>query len=622
MPSPAHDLLLDFDFNFHLNSKLLTMQCNCFRLRSFWPGLKNSLPLFRGSQYPFFQLGRTMCRSLGVLVIILLLNKAAGWTVEEVIRQLNRDLDRQLNVYFDCQDQELSIDQSVSALHLNTYFPMERLMGRFSENALIIACLSETTENQTLAGVKEFLWALQHLPVLYITNNLTVDFARALKQGFLHVLALDVMSGSLNTYKPYPDIEMHQVEEVKDFKHLTELRNLQGEPVRISVETMSPRCFHYKNRYGKEVYAGYMYKLIQGFIKTYNGTETYVLKDQDPIPYTIGFQILQNGEIDIVPRILFNFNWTYFYRSNVLYNVNSYFIVPWAEPLPKSLYFIRTFKCNVWIALILSFIYASIAIWWIKLRNQNAASTSLVSSFMDVLQLMVQLPNHNQWHFSLGFRHVLPFLVLFPVGFVLTNLYTAQLSSSLTTGLYKQQIDTFDDMVNGKFKLLLESLDTEFLLNLSKRNYIQPGLQNIVRETSLEEVLYLRKNLNTSYSYLAFGDRIEFELSQQKYLRVPLFKILPEIFAQRHFFIPLRHGLPYAELFNDYLQRIWESGIYQKLRLNAYLEGISSGEITFRKSTTWETQVFNMEFYYFAYILLAVGWLLGGVIFLIEKWRG
>ncbi|EDV40616.1 uncharacterized protein Dana_GF20056 [Drosophila ananassae] len=563
-----------------------------------------------------------MCSSLGFLVIILLLNTVAGWPVDEVIRQLNRDLDRQLNVYFDCQDQELSIDQSVSALHLNTYLPMERLMGRFSENALIIACLSETTENQTLAGVKEFLWALQHLPVLYITRNRAVDFGKALKQGFLHVLALDVTNGSLFTYKPYPHIELHQVEEIKDFRHLTKLRNLQGEPVRISVETMSPRCFHYKNRHGKEVYAGYMYKLIQGFINTYNGTETYVLKDQDPIPYTIGFKILQNGDVDIVPRILFNFNWTYFYRSYVLYNVNSYFIVPWAEPLPKSLYFIRTFRCNVWIALILSFIYASIGIWWIKFRKQNAASTSLASTFMDVLQLMVQLPNHNRWHFSLGLRHVLPFLVLFPVGFVLTNMYTAQLSSSLTTGLYKQQIDSFDDMVNGKFNLLLESLDTEVLLSMSKRNYIQPGLQNIVRETSLEEVLYLRKNLNTSYSYLAFGDRIEFELSQQQYLRVPLFKILPEIFVQRLFFIPLRHGLPYVELFNDYLQRIWESGIYQKLRLNAYLEGISSGEITFRKSTTWETQVFNMEFYYFAYILLAVGWLFGGVIFMIEKWRG
>ncbi|KAH8262458.1 hypothetical protein KR026_007114, partial [Drosophila bipectinata] len=565
----------------------------------------------------------SMCRTLSFIVIILLLNTATGWTVPEVIRQLNRDLDRQLNVYFDCQDQELSFDQSVSVLHLNTYFPIQRLMGRFSENALVIACLSEATENRTLEGVKEFLWALQHLPILYITNNnMNVDFSKALKRGFLHVLAFDLKNGSLYTYKPYPKIKVHQVKEIKDFKSLTKLTNLHGEPVRISVETMSPRCFHYKNRHGKVVYAGYMYKLIQGFIETYNGNETYVLKDQDPIPYSVGFQILQNGDVDIVPRILFNFNWNYFYRSYVLYNVNSYFIVPWAEPLPKSLYFIRTFKCNVWIAFILSIIYASIAIWWIKFRKQNAESNSLASTFLDVLQLMVQLPNPIQWHFNLGFHHLVSLLVLLPVGFVLTNLYTAQLSSSLTTGLYKQQIDSFDDMVDGKFKLLLESLDKEVLQNMSKRNYIQPGLQNIILETSLKEVLYFRKNLNTSYLYLAFGDRIEFELSQQKYLRVPLFKILPEIFVQSLFFIPLRHGLPYVELFNNYLQRIWESGIYEKLRLNAYFEGIASGEITFRKSTTWETQVFNMEFYYFAYILLAVGWFLGGVIFLVEKWRG
>ncbi|KAH8305257.1 hypothetical protein KR018_006930, partial [Drosophila ironensis] len=566
------------------------------------------------------QVTRIMDYSSIVQIIILFVGGIAGWTAEKVIGQLNRDFGSVLNVYFDCADRDLWFDDNVSVLQLNSDIKHEKLLGRFSEKALIVACFKESSINRTWRGVKDYLWALQHLPILYVSNSSTgEEFKEALSRGFLRVLSLNLSNGSLYTYEPYPNIRTHQIEDLGEFARLTKLKNLQGYKVKITVETMSPRCFHYQNRQRQKTYAGYMYKVVSGFVSQYNGTVTHVLEDTDPIPYEQGMKILLNNEVDFVPRILFPLEWRYYYHSYFLYNVNTFFIVPWAEPLPKSLYFIRPFDWKVWAAFLVTFVYASIAIWWIKFHQQDAASASLASTFMNVLQLMVLLPISNQWHFSFGLRQVLAFMVLFLFGFILTNLYTAQMSSSLTTGLYKQQINSFDDIVHEKYPLLLESMDTESVMTMSRQKLIPMGLRDIISETTLEMVLYNRKNLNTSYVYLAFEDRIEFELYQQKYLRVPLFKKLPEVFIKRPFFVPIRHGLPYVELFNDYLLRIWESGIYRKLRSDAYFEGISSGEISFRKSTGREIQVFDTEFYYFAYILLGLGWLISCVVFLAEN---
>lgn len=122
-----------------------------------------------------------------------------------------------------------------------------------------------------------------------------------------------------------------------------------------------------------------------------------------------------------------------------------------------------------------SFVYASIVIWWIRYRQQG--NSSLTQSFMDVLQLLFQLPLSKIWHFNMGTHQVVSFIVLFVFGFMLTNLYTAQLSSYLTTGLFKSQINTFDDLFREKRTLLVESFDAEVLHNMTKEKIIQKNLR-------------------------------------------------------------------------------------------------------------------------------------------------
>ncbi|XP_034655832.1 uncharacterized protein LOC117893351 [Drosophila subobscura] len=572
-----------------------------------------SMP-FTWIQCPFVR--PLWCNMSLIFVLLLLLDGAQGaFRAEDVIQQLNEDLKLQLNIYLNCGDViELlpRMDMPKVILETKAEDPLPRILGRYSERSLTIACLAD---NQTLSGIVQLLWGLQHLPILFLLSNpKEFAFERALSQGFLHVLALNLRSGELYTYLPYPTVQIQRLESISEYHRLTQLKNLQRHAVHITVETMAPRCFHYTDRSGRNVYAGYMYKLLHEFVRVHNGTEVAVLQDMDPIPLDTGLFMFKRGVIDMAPRIIHPLGWVAYYRSHVLFNVNGYIMVPWAEPLPKSLYIVRPFESSVWAVLIGYLLLATIII-----RCMRDRTSSLAAIFLQVLQMLLQQSLSTMWHYTQGLRHVLVFLALFTVGFILSTMYQAQLSSSVTTGLYKRQINSFDDLAHTDLKMMMENFDIEFLMNHTKSGVIQPELLNIVLNKSLDEVFYHRKHLNTSYIYQAIEDRLRFELFQQRYLRVPLFKQLPEVFYQVPFFVGMRHGLPYASLFNVYLRRIWESGILLKWEGDAYFEGIFSGEISFHTSTGLQIQVFDMEFYYCTYILLALGWIVSGIVFAIER---
>ncbi|EDW33489.1 GL15599 [Drosophila persimilis] len=435
------------------------------------------------------------------LICWLLLLPAGGlgaFRASDVIRQLNGDFRLELNIYLDCGGHldELLPRQGLPNLLLNTDSaePLPRILGRFSERSLTIACGGD---NRTLSGMGQLLWGLQHLPVLFVLSSpQEFPFEWALGRGLLRALALNRSDAGLH----------------------------------------------------------------------------------------------------------------------VLFNVNGFIMVPWARPLAKSLYIVRPFEGSVWAALIGCLVLATVVIRW--MRDETS---SLSATFLQVMQLMLQQSMSSMRHFTQGLRHVLVFLALFTVGFILNTLYQAQLSSSLTTGLYMRQINSFDDLAAADRKMLMDEFDIEFLTNLTRSKVIQPALINIALKAPLDDVFYHRKHLNTTYVYQAMEDRLHFELFQQKYLRVPLFKTLPEVFYQVPFFVGLRHGLPFAALFNDYLRGIFESGILLKWQGDAYLEGIYSGEIRFHTSPGLRIQVFDMEFYHCTYILLALGWLTSAIVFLAEK---
>ncbi|XP_068150601.1 uncharacterized protein [Drosophila tropicalis] len=568
-----------------------------------------------------------------VVLLVALVPQAsatAAWLVTDVIQQLNEDLQLKFNIFVACERNENLIINDLPTLWTNTSSRVFQLLGTYGDKSLVIVCTDEDMASliEKLLWQKHLLWALQYVQILYLhtpsssspSSSSSSDasikylFEQALENGYLHVLVMDSRTRFLYTYEPYPSIRIHQVHHLKDYYKLTRLRNLHGQEIRFTVESHSPRIFRYINRHGKLVYAGYFYELIHQFIKYYNGTEIRLYENIETVPYVEYKAAFLTGRVDVMPRVSIPANWLYFYRSEVLYNVNVHVMVPFARPLPKALYFLRPFKLEVWILLIVSLIYSTILLACLRYRGRNLAAT-----FLEILQLFLYLPLTYINHYGHGWRLVGTFLILCGVGFMLTNWYQAQLSSMLTSGLYEKQVNNFDDVLNMNLKLLEDSFDTETFRDFTKNGAIDSRFFDIIQTTPLTELIAQRKSLNTSALYTAIKDRIDFELYQQKFLQVPIIKIIDQVLYQLAFYIPLRHGLPYVKLFNNYLRQIYEAGILEKLKADAYDQGISSGEISFRKSKSLELHVFDNEFYCFAYFLLLFGWLISLIVFVTER---
>ncbi|XP_023033819.2 uncharacterized protein LOC6646400 [Drosophila willistoni] len=349
----------------------------------------------------------------------------------------------------------------------------------------------------------------------------------------------------LYTYEPYPSIRIHLVHHLKDYYKLTRLRNLHGQEIRFTVESNSPRVFKYINRHGKLVYAGYFYELIHQFIGYYNGTEIKVHENMEVVPL---------GDYMPYPELnVLNLTDTeqYYQRTRaLLWNFHGYAINCGVVMVgaPRAFMYRDDKNNDIYAGYMLNMVLAFIA------HHNGTIRTRPVYTLKEAYD---SLSNP---------------------GFMLTNLYLAQLSTSLAAGLYEKQVNTFDDLPGTD--LTLPVIETE-IKHFHQLPDIHPELASRMIVTSELLVDIYRRQLNTSYLHCGYEDRIDFALYQQKFLRPPLFHKLTKIVDQQPFQIPIRYGLPYLQIFNRYMRRAFEGGIWLKLRTDSFADGIRSGQLHF-----------------------------------------
>lgn len=208
------------------------------------------------------------------------------------------------------------------------------------------------------------------------------------------------------------------------------------------------------------------------------------------------------------------------------------------------------------------------------------------------------------------------FIILTTSGFILTNLYLAQLSSNLATGLYEKQINSWEDLdeTDGIWPLIDVDVATMQQLIPDRKKLVQR-----IVPTSEQNVDVFRRNLNTSCIHSGFYDRIEFALYQQKFLRLPIFRKFPHILYQQPLQISTAFGRPYLQLFNWFSRRIFESGIFLKMKEDAYMHGIQSGLLNFNfRDKYLKVRSNNVEYYYLIAVLWLGGLFLALITFFVE----
>lgn len=361
----------------------------------------------------------------------------------------------------------------------------------------------------------------------------------------------------------------------------------------------------YVNRKGQLVYAGYMYHAMFEFIRHYNGT--LKILEKRPKTFADGFVMMRKKRMDFAcypKEIEWNTSGT-----APLYLMNDYFAVPYSRPIASYLYFSRPFQSTLWLAVLGTVSYGMLALYIIYKPNGTELSMEFLCSWCYVLFLAQPYFRISNWK-----QFVVHWLMLL-CGFVLTNLYLTMLSSMLTSGLFEPQLNTMQDLIHSPYPLLGD----EFIADYYKDLDVMPAeIHNRMIIVHYETLDKARTGLNTSFMYVAYDDRLEAILYQQHLLKVPLFKLITKSFKEGIMSISIADGLPYLNLLNTYLRRIFDCGILQKMKSDAWMDTIESGIYKLFRSESLEQKPYDLEFYFYAFALWAFGLVLAVLSFLWE----
>ncbi|XP_023168149.2 uncharacterized protein LOC111597582 [Drosophila hydei] len=491
-----------------------------------------------------------------------------------------------------------------------------RILGRFTENTLIVVYIQTYPLDALVADfLPRLLWLLHELHIVFITkedpriwqNDL---YSYCFQNGFINVLLIQQLHQelALHSYNPYPTIRALRLPLLEDYlNRWRQLQNLQQYPIRTILFTVEPRIFQYVNRKGKLVYGGYMYNALKEFTHRHNLTIEIVTKVTNEILYITATTLLANHSVDIIcyvkdPQL----NQT----ATAPVHLNPFYIaVPYAQPIARYLYFARPFTWSLWIGVIVTIVYGMLMLYASNGNRGSEIGKHFLSSWCNLLFIAQPMISFANW------QQVVIHFILLLSGFILTNFYLALLSSMLTSGLFEPQYNTLQDLARSPYPMLLDKYYADyiklsiFLPEIVRRRII------VVEPQILEST---RISLNTSYMYTGYSDRLDGILFQQHLLKVPLFKMTSQSLMDGFMSFPVVDGLPYLNMLNAYLRRIFEYGILTKMRIDAWLELLEGGITKFIASDRIEQKPYDLEFYYNAFALWSAGLVLATLCFLLE----
>ncbi|XP_002026541.2 uncharacterized protein LOC6601371 [Drosophila persimilis] len=545
---------------------------------------------------------------------LLSLNALQNLALLSTIQELNGLYGMELNVFLDFGNRSDLLaatgpQPSVASLWIRDAAVQLVLEGNYSSRTLTIVRLEEGQTRATLEYLTAWLWRYQHLQVLIVhpgAGKLLEIFGYCWRQGMVHILVMEAASGRLYSFMPYPKLRLLSLGSVGEYYRRTRgmLWDFHGYNITTGLAyNGGPRCFGFRDSHNRLILAGYMLNMVLEFVKHFNGTKQLIYITS--VDQAIG--LLANRTIDLIPYLMVPAD-EYYVATKVLYLENCVMMVPSSRPLATFLYLVRPFTWGTWLAWLLVLVYCSGALLVLSRGRLNASA-----AFLEALCLALFLGGARGPGSP---RDVLIFVLLTAGGFVLTNLYLAQLSTSLAARLYEREIDTVDDLPGTDLKWYMIAYDAALVRSQFAN---RPAVIRRILVGSNEKTDDLRRELNTCCVHSGYEDRIDFILYQQKLLRFPIFRKLPEILYQQPHQIPSSFGRPYLRLFNDFTLRIFESGIQQKMKWDSYRHGVQSGQIQFGfRDRYMEVRSNDVEYYYVIGGLWLGGLILATVSFLCE----
>lgn len=297
-------------------------------------------------------------------------------------------------------------------------------------------------------------------------------------------------------YEQFPNFRILKIEDVeKDvlFNGWTQLRNINGYPIRTVIANEPPRVMKYLNsKTNKTAFGGYSYNILDNFVKYVNAT---LVKFDFTESYNMEtfLKLIISREIDICvhPYMSGEDHSISFPIKTLRWEI----MVPLGGKCEPYLYFILPFEEEVWVVILLTFVYITIvsSLMQFLVSGKFKWMESFCEVLLRFLNMSSEVPLYN------GIINILALkFQLLVFGFIMNNLYLAHLTTFLATDLDVKNIDTIEELVQRDIKLIGLHFETERLLKLANHEHFERILIGV---PSAEMNLQRNKLRNTSCAF-------------------------------------------------------------------------------------------------------------------------
>ncbi|KAH8280309.1 hypothetical protein KR018_002430 [Drosophila ironensis] len=553
-----------------------------------------------------------------IFVIFCFLNGNFA-TPDEIINQLSKELNVRTQIYFshtkdNLERLNLKMNKPKFVIYKNT---SEELKSQHDQPVIFVTILEKDLDYnlKTAKVVKSYLKDRQFNDVLLLDLFEVQSYLEILRAyweaGFSHVIIYDSQQ-KLWTMQPYPHLNVTQTD-LKTYllNRNGYRRNLKGYPLRVLVTNDAPHCFVDERELpgSPDRYKGSIISIFKIFANKLNATFQAVLFPELKRYSTREcVMMVATDEAEACGSIFVR---TYTYPTSQPPRINRVVVMaPFGNPIDKFYYFFRPFDLYVWLAIGLLVVHIAamgslLHRWrfghWDVGQYLLLAVQTLLTRGLDLPQLS-------------GGSKLMLLLLLFVTGFILSNLYVALLSMMLTTKLYQRPIDNVADLKAANVSILVDvhHLGPAAMYGSSEE------LRQLFLMTSESRQQEKREGLDPSYAFVDSEDRMDFFLYQQKFLRRRRMKKLQDPVGYSWAVQVIKQNWVLERAYNDHVQRMFETGLQNKLVEDVHEVAIRAGFLHFFPTQSYTSEPLRLEDIVMAAMVLGCGHALAGICFLGE----
>ncbi|XP_075167549.1 uncharacterized protein LOC142239642 [Haematobia irritans] len=393
------------------------------------------------------------------------------------------------------------------------------------------------------------------------------------KRQFINT-ALVTINENVFIQEPYPKARVINVTGLWNAQtfFINYRRNFQGYVIRTPLRHDLPRVFYMATVPNgwrrKHRVSGVSGKLFMAFVDHINATFVDYYEDhreQEPVKLAKIIEMVENNELDLSLH-----SYTDMLNSTA---GNSYpigindwcIMVPFRNRSPEHIYLQKSFNSYTWLLICFSIFYIAGGVWFCsspKDRDWGQCFLQALSSMLLIMPLRIVTVPIGRMRFL--------YVLLFIMGFFITNVYITKMASFLTASPYVEQINTIQDVIAAKLPIMIMAYEYE---TLKEFNFPKAFMDLVINATKPEMDRH-RDRFNTTYGYSTQTDRWDFANLQQVNLKYPVFRLSSICIGPYYHVYPMLSDSHLAAPLKRFIIAAEEAGLIRHWKREAFADAI------------------------------------------------